>query len=206
MPKPCPPLSRTSDSSQTRTDLLTYRKAPCLMVVYWWPKHPKYHHGCNEFYYSLPHHFSLCTRRATPNRRRPLIARLELTLPRCYSQVPNQLNLNQHIYYNIFRKVCQVLLTNFSKCLVGIGGLEPPTFRLSGEYSNHLNYMPIRSQPFIHRPGQCQFVQKPSFYQEVKSSVLRILLLTVCNLLCVQHKCSILILSKTWNAGCWWRT
>ena len=30
-------------------------------------------------------------------------------------------------------------------CMVGLGGLEPPTSRLSGVRSNHLSYKPIKN-------------------------------------------------------------
>ena len=38
------------------------------------------------------------------------------------------------------------------KKVVGTGGLEPPTSRLSGVRSNHLSYAPVLSLTFFHGP------------------------------------------------------
>ena len=38
----------------------------------------------------------------------------------------------------------------FLKAMVGRGGLEPPTSRLSGVRSNHLSYRPILARPGLN--------------------------------------------------------
>ena len=47
----------------------------------------------------------------------------------------------------------ELLAMQFSRCLVGSSGLEPPTSRLSGVRSNQLSYEPIpfRPRPFLRQ-------------------------------------------------------
>ncbi len=60
---------------------------------------------------------------------------------------------------NVFRHLLD--LTNalktskVSSALVGSSGLEPPTFRLSGERSNQLSYEPIQSVSRTLKIEQC---------------------------------------------------
>lgn len=49
--------------------------------------------------------------------------------------------------------------------MVGIGGLEPPTLRLSGVRSNHLSYMPIFEIKFRKSRCQCVRLKNLSLYK-----------------------------------------
>ncbi len=58
------------------------------------------------------------------------------------------LKLQQNnVYYPTFSFQClflrELLAMQFSRCLVGSSGLEPPTSRLSGVRSNQLSYEPM---------------------------------------------------------------
>ncbi len=54
-----------------------------------------------------------------------------------------------------------------NELMVGLGGLEPPTSRLSGVRSNHLSYKPNRADTYkdIFLPGQGIFVRQRIFFQ-----------------------------------------
>ena len=45
-----------------------------------------------------------------------------------------------------WRKASPLDTFRFAKCLVGRGGVEPPTSRLSGVRSNHLSYRPLPAE------------------------------------------------------------
>ena len=62
----------------------------------------------------------------------------------------HDINLDFYLFSVFFRYILFSFLGSFSCIffktqLVGLGGLEPPTSRLSGVRSNHLSYKPIKN-------------------------------------------------------------